>query len=315
MFEAATIRPLFPGQKDRVGVHRAEASPCPEPKHRTQPKQRLLEQDTWSRLEVELCCGVSRLTVCRSIAPLRIVNPRVAGPSCHVLVSHYGGGMLDGDDISLEISCKEGARLHMGSVGNLHVYKSAGKGSCQRIRGTLDGNAVAVFGPESVVPHAGSIYRQCQEWRVHPDSSLLIAELMAAGRVETGECFAFEEFSGRVSVTMGDRPVLHDVFRFKPSEIDYRDPGILAGRHYVLTIYLIGKRWAGLANLLDSEVARRLSDSDTTLLSAIHPISQTGHILRAVSKRQNDLVEFVDLVYAFLKDDGFLGFNPRERRY
>jgi len=138
---------------------------------------------------------------------------------------------------------------------------------------------------------------------------------MAAGRVETDERFAFEELSGTISVKLGERTVLHDAIRFNPAETDYRDPAVLAVRCYVLSIYLIGKQWSGLADLLDAEVTRRTSASETTLLAAIHPVAQAGHILRAVSERQRDLMEIVDLMYGFLEDREFLGFNPRERRY
>ncbi len=308
--------PQHPLQKLLTIANTSTGSARPrEASHSAARRDEFSEKNTWSRVQVEQCGDVSRLTVCKSIAPLRIVNPRSPGPACQVLISHFGGGMLDGDDVCLKVSCKQGTKLHIGSVGNLQVYRSLLKGSSQRIQGVLEENALAVFGPDPVVPHAGSIYRQAQEWQVHPDASLLIAEILAAGRVETGERFAFGEFASAVSVNRDDRPVLRDALVFKPSVTDYRDPAVFAGRCYCLSGYLIGPRWAYLADLMDTELRRRMSVSESTLLAAIHPVAQTGYLVRVVAETKRELIEIVDLMYGFLKEDEYLGFNPRERRY
>ncbi len=275
----------------------------------------LSESLGWSCLEVELCADVSRLTVCKATAPLRIVNPRTHGACCHVLLSHYGGGLCEGDHVGLELSCAQGTKLNIGSIGNLQVYKSRSQGSSQHVRGVVDKDALAVFGPDTVVPHRDSIYRSFQEWHVHPDASLLIAEFMTGGRLDAGERFAFNEYASALSVFTDDQLVLHDAFLLRPAVTDYRDPAVFAGRAYFLSVYMIGHRWGLLADLLSEELLHLTALPAATILGSLHPVEDVGYIIRAVSEKKNELDAILDLVHEILAENEFLGFNPRQRRY
>jgi urease accessory protein len=269
----------------------------------------------WNCLEVEKCAEASRLTVCKTTAPLRIVNPRVPGAGCHVLLSHCGGGLLEGDHVGLELLCGEGTKLHIGSVGNLQVYKSRSEGSSQHVRGVVGKNAWAVFDPDTVVPHRDSIYRSFQEWHVHPDACLLVAEFMAGGRLEAGEWFAFKEYTSVLSVFLAERLALHDAFVLRPAVTDYRDPAVFAGRTYFLSLYMIGHRWDHVADLISEELLDLRSAPEATILASIHSVTDVGYIVRAVSEKKDELHAVLDLVHDILDDAEFLGFNPRQRKY
>ncbi len=274
-----------------------------------------LVRQNWNHLEVEQCSDASRLTVCKATAPLRIVNPRVPGPGCHVLVSHYGGGLLEGDHVGLELCCCQGTKLNVGSVGNLQVYRSRSEGSSQHVRGVLEKDALAVFSPDTVVLHSDSVYKSFQEWHVHPDACLLVAELMTGGRLEAGEWFAFREYTSAMSVFVAQRLVLHDAFVFRPDATDYGDPAVFAGRAYFLSVYMVGNRWANLADLISEELLHLRAAQEATILASIHPVAHVGYIMRAVSEKKNELDAVLDLVHDILEDGEFLGFNPRRRRY
>jgi len=271
--------------------------------------------DDWSSLEVSMFQGVSRVTVNKSVAPLRLINPRVSGPACHVLISNFGGGLVEGDSVLLDLICRQGARLAVTSVGNQHIYRSGQYGATQRVRGVLERESVAVFGPDPVVPHAESRFRQTQEWYVDPEASLLVAELLAGGRLEIGERFAFKEYSSKISVTVADRRILHDSFRFRPSVDAFDDPAVLAGRSYFLSIAMIGPRWSPSAESLLEESDRLRSRPGATLLSSVHPLGNLGYIVRAVADLKSEVTALLDHVYGFLKGKEFLGFNPRDRKY
>ena len=183
------------------------------------------EQD-WSYLEVGISEGASHVIGCRSIAPIRIINPRGQSSSCHVLIANYGGGMVDGDSVCLRVTCREHARLNVGSVGNLQVYRSPAKGCSQTVKGNLERNTLCVFNSDPVVLHSGSRFEQKHEWDMHPESSLLLAEWAIAGRLETGELFAFDEYISEFTVVMDARPLIFDRFQFRPDQLDYGDPAL-----------------------------------------------------------------------------------------
>ena len=271
-------------------------------------------EENWSYLEVGISKGASRLITCRSAAPIRILNPHVQTSSCHVLVSNYGGGLVDGDSVRLNVICRNGARLHIGSVGNLQIYKSPISGSSQTIKGVLEDNTLCVLTTDPAVLHSGSCFEQKQEWNVHPESSLLVAEWVLAGRLETGERFAFRKYISEFTVLIDSIPLIVDRFEFQPAHLDYHDPAFFAGLACLLNVYMVGHQWAPLKNLLAREMDRyRKSDSQT--LASIHPVRGHGYILRALANNRSSLTWIMDRIYEFMSQEDYLGFNPADRKY
>lgn len=267
-----------------------------------------------SYLEVGTSGGAPRLITCRSAAPIRILNPHVQASSCHVLVSNYGGGLVDGDSVRMKVICRIGSRLHIGSVGNLQVYNSPINGCSQTIKGVLEDNTLCVLNADPVVLHSGSHFEQKQEWNVHPESSLLVAEWVLAGRLETGERFAFGKYVSEFIVLIDSIPLIVDRFEFEPDHLDYRDPALFSGLACLLNVYMVGNQWAPLENLLAEEIDRcRKSDSQT--LVSIHPVQRHGYILRALANSRSSLTWITDCIYEFTSQQDYLGFNPADRKY
>ena len=267
-----------------------------------------------SYLEVGISQGTTRVFECRSASPIRIINPRVAASSCNVLITNYGGGMVDGDSVCLEIVCREGARLNLGSVGNLQVYKSPTKACLQCVKGFLEKDTLCVINTDPVVLHSGSRFEQKQEWNVHQNSSLLVAEFVIAGRLARGERFDFDKYFSDFTVLIDGRPFMVDRFEFRPDLLDYHDPALFSGLACLLNVYLVGGKWAPLEKGLAQGI-EHCRNSDSRTLAAIHAVRQNGYIFRALSTDRRNLTWVADIIYEFLSGDDYLGFNPTERKY
>ena len=94
------------------------------------PLTKTAREGNLSTLAVSHWGGRSRLTSCRCAAPLKILNPRLDAPYCTAILSSYGGGLVAGDQVHLQICCGAGATLFLGTQAFTKVYKSpAGPGS------------------------------------------------------------------------------------------------------------------------------------------------------------------------------------------
>ncbi len=129
----------------------------------------------------------SRLVASRSVQPLKLINPHAPGPSCHVVLASYGGGLLAGDCLRLRVRCEESARLLLTTQANTRIYKSIdGRPAAQLTEGHLADNALAVVLPDPLVPQAASRYHQAQHWHLAPSATLLLADWYHAGRTDAG---------------------------------------------------------------------------------------------------------------------------------
>jgi urease accessory protein UreH len=222
--------------------------------------------------------------------------------------------MVDGDNVCLRIVCRDGARLNIGSVGNLQIYKSPLNGCSQTVKGLLEDNAVCVVNAEPAVLHSGSSFEQKQEWTVTPESSLLVAEWVVGGRLEIGERFAFDKYVSDFAVLIDGRPLIVDRFEFRPDRFDYHDPALFGGLACLLNLYIVGSRWTLLENRLAREIDECLK-SDSQTLASIHRVQEHGYILRALSNNRNSLKWVTDSIHEFVTREDYLGFNPSERKY
>ena len=97
-----------------------------------------------SRIEISQVRGRSRMTRCKSISPLKILNPTSISACCQAYLSSYGGGMVAGDSINLEVSCLPGSKFFLGTQAETKIFTAHGGNICvQNITGRLGDGALA----------------------------------------------------------------------------------------------------------------------------------------------------------------------------
>src|SRR5262245_163756 len=107
--------------------------------------------------------GERRSTVSQAYAssPLRLLMPRNHGRAAWIYTSSFGGGLVDGDRVSLDIVVDAGAAAFVSTQASTKVYRSA-CGTSAELRASVGDEGLLVLAPDPVVCFAASRYRQTQ---------------------------------------------------------------------------------------------------------------------------------------------------------
>lgn len=270
----------------------------------------------WSRITVERVRGASRLTCHSTLPPLKVLSPGAGGGDCcHAVLSNYGGGFLQGDEVNLEVHCGARARLLLGSQANTRIYRNPeGRASVFRLHGSLGAGALGVVVPEPVVPHAESIFRQEQVWRLAADARLILAEWLIPGRLELQERFAFQRYRSEIKIFIEDELLLLERCDLEPGAEELRSPAHFGPFGSMLNVYLIGPGLDGLAQAMEATAEALAGSENPAARRVIHcltPLKKHGQMLRLLGLRRLDTEPVIEALLAKLRE-GFLDFNPSD---
>lgn len=267
----------------------------------------------------------SRLVTSRSVQPLKLLNPRAGGGSCHVVQSSYGGGLLAGDAVRLWVRAQAGTRLFLGTQASTKVYRSPdGAVTEQLIEGELAEGALAVVLPDPVVPQAGSRYRQRQHWQLQPGALLLLADWLNSGRTDAGEQFAFGAYHAELRISRAGRLRVLDRFGFEPATHIAASPANFRQHQSVLSVYLVGEpaderfRRLGQQLLALQLSGRRESGFRLPAHACAVSVAQARpdvYVLRAAAPSRLALQPLLDALLPLLAAPDLLGYHPGERKY
>ncbi len=227
------------------------------------------------------------------------------------MLSSYGGGLLQGDTVELDVDGRVGSRLFLGSQAHAHVYRSPdGRTSTWSLRATLE-DALAVVYLNPLIPHAQSLYRQRQVWRLMGASNLVLVEWFSAGRVKTGEVFAFESVETELELHLDSELLVIERMRIEPGIIACGSPMHFDDYRQWMNIYLIGHQAKDLAGLFTHEAVRG-NDANASLshICSTHPIKDKGFQVRSISREREPLEELLQTLFEKLREVAWLGFNP-----
>lgn len=280
---------------------------------------------SWSALDVAQVRGHSRLITCKSIQPLKILNPAAPTGACHAVLSTYGGGMVAGDQIRLRLRVGANSRLFLGSQSSTKIFRSVdGAVAEQHVVGVVEENGLAVVFPDPVVMQADSRYRQLQHWHLHQNALLVVVDWFHSGRMDQGERFAFTSLHTELKVTIGERLVLLDRFTFAPQDHIATSPANFAAYQTMFSVYLVANpadpRFQQLGEVLmqqqlagSAEPHFQLTGLDC-VVSAVRARDEVW-ILRAAANSRMALQSLCDqLMQAFAKEE-LVGYNPMQRKY
>jgi len=279
-----------------------------------------------AELEVASVQDASAVVVSSATSPLRLLVPRPRGDCVWGYLANLGGGLVAGDETSLDLRVGRAARCFIGSQSSTKVYRNPARRPCgHRTRAVVGRDGFLALVPAPVQPFAGSAYDQHQTFHLAAGAGLVLVDSFSSGRAACGERWAFDHFASRNEVFVADLPsapgeparrssrrLFLDSVRLDPAGPPSRPSHAVGRMNCFAMLLLAGSLLQGPASDLLSMTARLPVRPRASLLVSASPVGQ-GACVRFAGER-TDQVE-AELYHHLQFAAGLLGGLPWERRW
>ena len=198
------------------------------------------------RIRVAEQQGDSRVVESYASAPFHYLPPsREEGEVPRLTIVNSSGGILGGDALDMSIVLDSHAALALRTQAATKIYRSASGPARSLARFTLGNSALLDYFPDEIIPFAGSDYIQEALVDLAPLATMLLAEIVTAGRLARGEAFAFTRLALDLRCTGGGALLLRDRCDLRPAMQRLGDPAVLGeatiwGSFYLLSAQPLG---------------------------------------------------------------------------
>lgn len=153
--------------------------------------------------------GSDAVVSSRAESPLRLLRTRGEG-AAWIFATTFGGGLVDGDRISLDLDVEAGARVLLTTQASTKVYRSP-NGTASVLRARVGAGGLFASIPDATVCFAGARYAQTIEVDASAGSAVVV-DVLHAGRVSRGERWAMDRYESTLAVAG-----LRDATRLDPA--------------------------------------------------------------------------------------------------
>jgi urease accessory protein len=221
------------------------------------------------------------------------------------VTSSLGGGLVDGDAVALEVDVDSGATCVVTTQASTKLYKGTTR---QRTSVRVAGDGCALVVPDAIVPYRDARYTQATEVVLAADSTLVLCDVITAGRVAYGERWSASQLDTLLSITIDGRLRLHDRVR-----LDERAPQRMRRFEAFATAVLLGPR------------VREIAAAQLTALAGSGPLPRGARTIVAGSPLADGAIfrlagesieEVVAATRALLRDAcALVGEDPWSRKW
>jgi urease accessory protein len=238
---------------------------------------------------------LTSLSACEQTPPLRVVHAFPLPHGATLLHLHnLSGGVLGGDQFTLEIEVGPAARVQLTTTGATRLYRSRPgvPPARQQCHVRIQAGGLLEYLPDQLIPFAGSRYQQSTYIELAEDAGLFWWETIAPGRLARGESFAYDLLQLAMEVTVSGRPIACERFRLEPQHADLSSPVRLGCYLYHSSFFICrtglpSARWIELEQEL-TELALRLTQPGK-IVWGVSALVTHGLLVRAASRRGYDI--------------------------
>ena len=169
--------------------------------------------------------GRTRLAHCFCAAPLKIAKTFPLGEAVSVCVMDASPGLLAGDHYELSWQLDEGAHVHVTTQGFTRVHPAAERPCLLRQQIRVADGALLEYFPEPLMLFQGAALRAENQIDIARGGTLLLSEIVCAGRILRGEAFQFHSFSSRLRVRCDNELIFVSQTGLRPRDFNPRALG------------------------------------------------------------------------------------------
>ena len=264
----------------------------------------------FASLHVGYVHGASAVLACRSGTPLSLLTPRSRGDSVWAYTSSFGGGMVAGDNIQIDIQVDPGATCFLGSQASNKIYRNPRGLPCtHRLSASIGERSLLVLAPDPVQCFAEASYEQQQTFHLAPNANLVLVDWLSAGRLARGERWSFNRYASRNEVFCASRRALLDAIDLDARTAPLTNRFGVGGFNCFATVLLFGPVVSPFAGELLARIASEPIARGATLLVSASPLAD-GALLRvagmSIEEVGHALYQNLHFVSTLLRDDPWL---------
>ncbi len=203
-------------------------------------------------------------------------------------LNNISGGVLAGDRLALDVEVEAGAIAQLTTTGATRLYRhrAGATDSEQRTCFRVGDGAMLEYLPDPLIPFARSRHTQRTEMELGLGSTLFWWEVIAPGRLASGERFAFERLQIGADVRVAGKQVMREDYVLEPQRTDLAAMARMFEYSHMVSLVAIQQGrpasfWRGLENQLN-EAAQARSVRGEALWGASTLVSD-GVVVRGVS--------------------------------
>ncbi len=252
--------------------------------------------------------GCTRMHVLAQEPPWRAIRAfQNSQDQALVHLHNVSGGVLAGDSLYLSIEAAPSARVQVTSVGATRIYRrGAGRpAACLSTSIQVGEGALLEYLPDAVIPFAGSRFTQSTVVSLGRNAGFIGWETIAAGRIASGEAFAFDLFHSECSIRCDIRLLALERYSMIPAQ---RAPESIArwGRfRYSATLYICH---TGVAQTRWRELESRLNEITMFQTSAcarwgVSSLVANGLVVRGLALEAHQIAAALQTFWAHGKQE------------
>ena len=268
------------------------------------------EQEGIGFLEFDLLRNKTVVKRAYAKAPLRFLTPRNHGHASWVYISNYGGGLVGGDKIALNLDLRSHSKAVLLTQSSTKVYKSQNPSS-QTLRAKLEANASLVILPDPLVCFADSKFSQVQRFDLEDKASLLLVDTILAGRGDSGERWLFKQLKNQMSVYREGKLLF---FESVLLDSGWADLPARMGRFNALSLVLfLGPDFSEFGKEISESLKHTKLAPSSEIFCTANALSSEGTLLRIAGASIEAVNQTIRAFLSFLPD--YLGESPWARKF
>jgi urease accessory protein len=262
------------------------------------------------RFECAEASGRTRLVDAFAASPLKIVQPRNHGSAVWAVTSTYGGGLLGGDNITLDVDVGENAQAVLMSQASTKVYRSDFP-SRQALTARVGSGGLLISVPDRVACFAGSAFQQEQKIELAADANAVVLDWLVGGRVASGERWEFDHYASRIEISRAGKRV------FLESLLLDAQHGTLSDRmrrfNTLAALVIVGPALNTGAQALYESIAAQPVERSAQTVCAASQIGTDGVVLRWAGVDVETVGREIRKALRFVSE--LIGDDPWARRW
>ena len=264
-------------------------------------------------LELSFVNGRTVATRCFATNPLKILVPRRDNPAAWAYVSSYGGGMVSGDQIDLNVVLHPGATCVLGTQASTKIYRDQNQRGChQTVSARLAAGSMLIAVPDPVTCFRDAVFEQQQSYYLKDDASMVLVDWVTSGRRDAGEIWDFQRYRSRIDLYHNTQLTFSDTMLLDVQDGPIASAYRLGRFHCLATVVLAGPGVEQAGERILADLSKEATAPGSSVIESVSPFDN-GFVLRMLGMTTEKTSNRLKHRLVFLKT--LLNETPWERKW